>query len=196
MVAERSVDAHAVGSRRAAWRIIARVEQKDAQQATHEREYAGKVEAELPEICDSILALKDKNFVSSTTAGVSNKLYFKTKGDYYQDLAKSVTGDAKSKVAERPYPEYLDVQYVNPIVQTMEKTVDVPQMQYIGRIDDVSVVMQCQIPPFKLCRKRWKCHKFNFMIEWLTTLSCCKDRLRRSEFRSVSLKRSTFLFHT
>ena len=43
MVAEHGVDARVVGSRRSAWRIIARVEQKDAQQATHEREYAGKV---------------------------------------------------------------------------------------------------------------------------------------------------------
>ena len=34
MVAGHGVDAHAVGSPRAAWRIIARAEQKDAQQAT------------------------------------------------------------------------------------------------------------------------------------------------------------------
>ena len=43
MVAERGVDAHAVDSRRAAWRIIARVEQKDAQQATYEREYVWRM---------------------------------------------------------------------------------------------------------------------------------------------------------
>ena len=149
MVAERGVDAHAVGSRRAAWRIIARAEQKDAQQATYAREYAGEVEAELPEICDSILELKDKNSVSSTSAGESNELYFKTKGDYYQDLAKSVTGDAKSKVAEevivpvtRPFTEYLDVPCASPIVQTAQKTVEVPLVQHIDEIVDVPIVAQ------------------------------------------------------
>ena len=35
------------------------------------------------------------------------------------------------------------------------------------------VAAQHQVPTFKLCRKRWKCHKFDFVIEWLTSLSCC-----------------------
>ena len=100
------MDARAVGSR-CAWRIVARVEQKDAQQATHEREYAEKVEAELPEIYDSILALMDKNFVSSTSAGGSNELYLKMKGDYYQDLARSVTGDAKEQGRRGALPQVL-----------------------------------------------------------------------------------------
>ena len=129
-------------------------EQKDAQQATYEREYAGKVEAELPETCDRILELKDKNSVSSTSAGESNELHFKTKGDYYQDLAKSVTGDAKRKVpVARPYTEYVDVPCANPIVQTVEKTVEVPLVQYMGEIVDESVVMQGQVPTTQTVQK-------------------------------------------
>ena len=136
------------------------VEQKDAQQASYEREYAGKVEVELPEICDSILALKDKNSVSSTSAGESNELYIKTKGDCYQDLAKSVTGDAKSKVAEevmvpvaRPYAEYLDVPCASPIVQTAQKTVEVPQVQHIDEIVDVPIVAQRHVPTIQTVQK-------------------------------------------
>ena len=68
------------------------------------------------------------------------------KGDYYQDLAKSVTGDAKSKFAEGPYPWHLDVPYVNSIVQTMQKTVEVPQVVYIDKTVDVSMVSQMQAP--------------------------------------------------
>ena len=46
----------------------------------------------------------------------------------------------------RPYPEYVDVPYANPIVQTVEKTVEVPRVQYIDWIVDLPVVMQRQIP--------------------------------------------------
>ena len=167
---EQPVYANAVGSRRAAWRIIARVEQRDAQQATYEREYAGKVEAELPEICDSILALKDKNSVSSTSAGESNELHFKTKGDYNQDLAEFVTGDAKSKVAEevmvpvgRLHPEYVDVPYVHHIVQTVEETVEFPQVQYIGKIGDVSVVRQGHVPTIRTVQRTVKVPQVQFL---------------------------------
>ena len=86
----RPGDRNAVGSRRAGWRVVARVEQKDAQQATYAREYAGEVEAELPEICHGILALK----------GESKELYFKTKDDCYQYFAECTTGDARSVAAE------------------------------------------------------------------------------------------------
>merc|ERR1712066_543492 len=53
---------NAVGSRRAAWRIITSVEQKEttkgnAEQAANAKEYCGKVEAELQKICDTILGL-------------------------------------------------------------------------------------------------------------------------------------------
>merc|ERR1712173_367303 len=50
---------NAVGSRRAAWRIITSVEQKEKtkgnnDQATYAKEYCGKVEAELDKICNTI----------------------------------------------------------------------------------------------------------------------------------------------
>merc|ERR1719391_539773 len=48
---------NAVGSRRAAWRIITSVQQKEeskgnAEQAAYAKEYCGKVEGELQNICD------------------------------------------------------------------------------------------------------------------------------------------------
>ena len=46
----------------------------------------------------------------------------------------------------RPYTEYVDVPYANSITQTVEMTMEVPQVQYIDRIVDLLVVMQCQIP--------------------------------------------------
>merc|ERR1740123_1484915 len=56
---------NAVGSRRAAWRIITSVEQKEKtkgneEQAKYAKEYCAKVEGELQKICDTILGLLDK----------------------------------------------------------------------------------------------------------------------------------------
>merc|ERR1719216_156839 len=55
---------NAVGSRRAAWRIITSVQQKgktkgNEEQARWAKEYCSKVEAELQKICDTILGLLD-----------------------------------------------------------------------------------------------------------------------------------------
>ena len=44
------------------------------------------------------------------------------------------------------YPEYLDVPYANPIAQTVEKTLDVPQVQYADKIVGVPVVTQRRVP--------------------------------------------------
>merc|ERR1712217_121021 len=60
---------NAVGSRRAAWRIIMSVEQKEKtkgndEQVKHAKEYCGKVEAELQKICDTILGLLDGNLIN------------------------------------------------------------------------------------------------------------------------------------
>merc|ERR1712048_1139934 len=57
---------NAVGSRRAAWRIITSVEQKEKSKGNDSnagwaKEYCGKVEAELDKICNTILKLLDDN---------------------------------------------------------------------------------------------------------------------------------------
>merc|ERR1719497_260842 len=64
---------NAVGSRRAAWRIITSVEQKEKtkgneEQAKHAAEYCTKVEVELQKICDTILGLLDKNLIPPCTS--------------------------------------------------------------------------------------------------------------------------------
>ena len=46
----------------------------------------------------------------------------------------------------RPYSEYVDVPYANPIVQTMENIVEVLQVQFLDQVVDVPVVAQGQMP--------------------------------------------------
>merc|ERR1739838_1283740 len=60
---------NAVGSRRAAWRIITSVESKEKTKgnednAKYAKEYCTKVEAELDKICNTILGLLDGNLIA------------------------------------------------------------------------------------------------------------------------------------
>jgi 14-3-3 protein epsilon len=108
---------NAVGSRRAAWRIITSVEQKEKtkgneEQAKYAKEYCAKVEAELQKICDTILGLLDNNLIAKSTSGESKVFYQKMKADYYRYIAEFSDGDAKAKAAENARLAYEDASKV------------------------------------------------------------------------------------
>merc|ERR1712050_624877 len=108
---------NAVGSRRAAWRIITSVEQKEKskgneQQATWAKEYCKKVEEELDKICKAILGLLDNNLIGKASNGESKVFYQKMKADYYGYIAEFSEGDAKSKAAESARMAYDEAQKV------------------------------------------------------------------------------------
>merc|ERR1711963_1007163 len=93
---------NAVGSRRAAWRIISSVEQKEKtkgneEQASYAKEFRGKVEDELRKICKTILNLLDVKLVPKTPSGESKVFYVKMKADYYRYIAEFTTDDEKNK---------------------------------------------------------------------------------------------------
>merc|ERR1712125_116929 len=96
---------NAVGSRRAAWRIITSVEQKEKSKgndgnAGFAKEYCAKVESELQKICDTILGLLDSNLIPKASTGKSKVFYQKMKADYYRYIAEFSEKDAKEKAAE------------------------------------------------------------------------------------------------
>merc|ERR1712125_19456 len=102
---------NAVGSRRAAWRIITSVEQKEKSkgnedQAKYAREYCSKVEAELQEICNTILKLLDSNLCPKASTGESSVFYEKMKADYYRYIAEFTQGAEKSKASESAREAY------------------------------------------------------------------------------------------
>merc|ERR1712183_857393 len=102
---------NAVGSRRAAWRIITSVEQKEKskgneEQAKFAKEYCGKVEAELQKICDAILALLEKSLIAKATTGESKVFYEKMKADYYRYIAEFTSADEKSKASQSARKAY------------------------------------------------------------------------------------------
>merc|ERR1712087_731961 len=108
---------NAVGSRRAAWRIITSVEQKEKtkgndEQAKYAKEYCTKVEKELQKICDTILGLLDGNLINKASSGESKVFYQKMKADYYRYIAEFSDGDKKGKAAESARAAYAEAQAV------------------------------------------------------------------------------------
>lgn len=100
-----------IGARRASWRIISSIEQKEESRGNEEhvvaiKEYRGKIEAELSKICDGILGLLDSHLVPSATAAESKVFYLKMKGDYHRYLAEFKTGADRKEAAESTLMAY------------------------------------------------------------------------------------------
>eukprot|EP00919_Chromeraceae_sp_WS-2016_P022614 GHVR01053689.1.p1 GENE.GHVR01053689.1~~GHVR01053689.1.p1 ORF type:complete len:249 (+),score=65.60 GHVR01053689.1:87-833(+) len=102
---------NAVGARRASWRIISSVEQKEKTKGStnlvsHSESYRKKVEKELNEICDAILQLLDKFLIPSSSSGESKVFYNKMKGDYYRYISEFSSDDGKQKAADNAHDAY------------------------------------------------------------------------------------------
>eukprot|EP00163_Fabomonas_tropica_P006821 TRINITY_DN163_c0_g1_i2.p1 TRINITY_DN163_c0_g1~~TRINITY_DN163_c0_g1_i2.p1 ORF type:complete len:314 (+),score=62.17 TRINITY_DN163_c0_g1_i2:135-944(+) len=100
-----------IGSRRAAWRIISSIEQKEESKGNAKhveliKEYRTKVEKELADICDDILEILDKSLIPSAVTGESKVFYFKMKGDYHRYLAEFATGGTRKDAAENSLLAY------------------------------------------------------------------------------------------
>merc|ERR1712164_74068 len=94
-----------IGARRASWRIISSIEQKEESKGnnnhvTRIKEYRTKVENELADICKDILSVLDDNLIPSATTGESKVFYYKMKGDYHRYLAEFQTADERKDAAE------------------------------------------------------------------------------------------------
>ncbi|THU69631.1 hypothetical protein C4D60_Mb08t16420 [Musa balbisiana] len=104
-----------IGARRASWRIISSIEQKEESRGNEDhvsliKEYRGKIEAELSKICDGILKLLDSHLISSSTTAESKVFYLKMKGDYHRYLAEFKTGAERKEAAESTLSAYKSAQ--------------------------------------------------------------------------------------
>ena len=71
-----------IGARRASWRIVTSIEQKEESKGNESqvgliKEYRQKIEAELAKICDDILEVLDKHLIPSAQSGESKVFYHK-----------------------------------------------------------------------------------------------------------------------
>ena len=126
---------NAIDSRRAVWRVITSIEQKEKskseeQLASHAREYIAKVEGELQKIREGVLALMDKKLVSSPGTDESKAFYYKMKSDYHRYLAEFTTGETKRKILEMPVTRKTQ-QVANTHVQHDVNTVEVERSKLV-----------------------------------------------------------------
>jgi len=125
---------NAVGSRRAAWRIITSVEQKEKSKGNDDnakwaKEYCTKVEAELDKICNAILGLLDGKLIGAAANGESKVFYQKMKADYYRYIAEYKDGDDKKKAAESARLASSITMAQRPVVEQgiFQTTVNIPR---------------------------------------------------------------------
>ncbi|CAA2955072.1 14-3-3 protein 9-like isoform X1 [Olea europaea var. sylvestris] len=100
-----------IGARRASWRILSSIEQKEESRgnelnAKRIKEYRQKVESELTNICSDIMTVIDEHLIPSCTAGESTVFYYKMKGDYYRYLAEFKAGNERKEVADQSLEAY------------------------------------------------------------------------------------------
>jgi 14-3-3 protein epsilon len=100
-----------IGARRASWRIISSIEQKEDNKGNDShvkriKEYRSKVENELTNICNDILSVLDQHLIPSSTTGESRVFYYKMKGDYHRYLAEFAQAQARKEAAENSLIAY------------------------------------------------------------------------------------------
>jgi 14-3-3 protein epsilon len=100
-----------IGARRASWRIISSIEQKEESKGNEGhvkriKEYRAKVEAELAGICADILALLDTNLIPHASTSESRVFYYKMKGDYHRYLAEFAAGTKRKEAADNSLQAY------------------------------------------------------------------------------------------
>ncbi|XP_014681291.1 PREDICTED: 14-3-3 protein epsilon isoform X1 [Priapulus caudatus] len=101
-----------IGARRASWRIISSIEQKEENKGEGDkrldmiREYRKQVEKELNDICGDILGVLDKHLIPNANSGESKVFYYKMKGDYHRYLAEFANGSEKKESTENSLVAY------------------------------------------------------------------------------------------
>jgi len=92
-----------IGARRAAFRIISSIEQKEQSKGNEAnvakvKEYSAKIEKELHDISNDVLDVLNNHLIKHAQSDEASVFYYKMKGDYYRYMAE-FTADAKRKEA-------------------------------------------------------------------------------------------------
>ncbi|KAL1223499.1 14-3-3-like protein GF14 omicron [Cardamine amara subsp. amara] len=100
-----------IGARRASWRILSLIEQKqeskgNEQNVKRTKDYRTKVEDELSKICYDIFDVINKHLVPSANSAESTVLYYKMKGDYFRYLAEVKSGVDRDEAANQSLKNY------------------------------------------------------------------------------------------
>jgi len=102
-----------IGARRAAWRIIASIEQKEKSKGNETnvdkiKSYAAKIDRELNDIVSDVMNVIDKHLIPHATGEESKVFYYKMKGDYYRYKAEFTAEEARKEAAQKSLEGYTE----------------------------------------------------------------------------------------
>lgn len=102
-----------IGARRASWRIISSIEQKEENSGGDNstklqmiQSYRKKIEDELKSTCEDVLEVLEQHLIKNATSGESKVFYYKMQGDYHRYMAEFAAGDARKQAAEKSLVSY------------------------------------------------------------------------------------------
>ncbi|KAK4269850.1 hypothetical protein QN277_022956 [Acacia crassicarpa] len=94
-----------IGPRRASWRIISSIEQKEESRGNEEhvamaKELRGKIESEVRKMCDGVLSILQSHLIPSASSAESKVFFLKMKADYLRYLAEFNSREDNKEVAD------------------------------------------------------------------------------------------------
>lgn len=101
-----------VGSRRAAWRVLNSIEQKESKKEKGKdnvekvRQYKSQIEEELLKLCQDILDLLDNHLIPSTNDSEAIVFYYKMKGDYFRYISEFAKASEREGAGEKSLESY------------------------------------------------------------------------------------------
>nr|BAN37465.1 14-3-3 protein 3 [Entamoeba histolytica] len=102
-----------IGSRRASWRIITSLEQKEQAKGNDKhveiiKGYRAKIEDELAKYCDDVLKVIKENLLPNASTSESKVFYKKMEGDYYRYYAEFTVDEKRQEVADKSLAAYTE----------------------------------------------------------------------------------------
>jgi len=100
-----------IGARRAAWRIISSIEQKEKTKDNESnvqkiKSYGAKIKNELNEISADVMRVLDEHLIPHATGEESKVFYYKMKGDYYRYKAEFTTDTERTEASQQSLKAY------------------------------------------------------------------------------------------
>ena len=107
-----------VGSRRAAWRVLSSIEQKEDKKGNTAnvdkvKQYKSSIETELKKQCNDILTLLDNHLTPSCKSHEAKVFYLKMKGDYYRYISEFSHGGERNSASDRALDSYRQAQEIS-----------------------------------------------------------------------------------
>jgi 14-3-3 protein epsilon len=95
-----------IGSRRASWRVVSSIEQKNEDHIDLVTSYKSKIEQELTDICAEILRIIDESLIPNSSSEEGKVFYYKMKGDYYRYLSEFQSDPQRKETSDNALDAY------------------------------------------------------------------------------------------